>query len=89
MTGRTGVMRAGRGAGGRPRARRAGPPPPSAGVGRRGLGQRRAESVPPTPNGRTRRHRPMGGRDVGATAAVGALAGWGTAAAAMMLVCFQ
>lgn len=49
-------------------------------------------------NGRARRRRPMGGRDVGAAASVAALAGlgWvggggrgGTAAAAMMLVCFQ
>lgn len=48
-------------------------------------------SEPPlrTTNGRARRRRPMGGRDVGAAAAVRELAGWGTAAAAMMLVCFQ
>lgn len=51
------------------------------------------ESPPhPTRDGRVQQRQPIGSRDVGETAVSGALAGWGgrgTAAAAMMLVCFQ
>lgn len=52
------------------------------------------EDPPPclTRNGRAQQYPPMGSQDVGKAAVSGALAGWGgrgTAAAAMMLVCFQ
>lgn len=54
---------------------------------------RTAKSHPrPTRNGRAQQYQPMGSQDVGEAAVSGALAGWGgrgTAAAAMMLVCFQ
>lgn len=58
-----------------------------------GFKRRPAKSHPlPTRNGRAQQYQPMRSQDVGEAAVSGALAGWGgrgTAAAAMMLVCFQ
>lgn len=78
---------------GRAGARRAGSLLRSAGGRRPGLSDACEESPPcPTLNGRAQQYQPMGRQDVGKAAVSGALAGWGgrgTAAAAMMLVCFQ